>query len=368
MEALSVLSHCDKPIPMASLHQHILAELASFYRPEEFPVLRHQCAQWEKTRPLDGLKVLDATPHFRNTYAKYAALIAAGARLSIAIGPTLPHDPEALLQAQEFGIPVISPSEAIHSSFDLVLDCAGILAEVPAAIGYAELTRSGVARYTHAQSPVWVVDSGRIKQIETCLGTGDGFVRAMANWGYSLQKRRLIVFGYGKVGRGIVLMALRQGAEVTVVDIDTEVREHLPPGVGFIPLNAREQVRQAVVRAFCAVTATGVLHALEEILSPGDLQSPVLLANMGVEDEWGPSVPAERVLNAKQPANFSLKDPTLMRYIDPPMALHNAGALELARGGIPRGLHPPSPSLEISYGEIIRRHGLIGKELSLVGL
>ncbi len=353
---------------MESLPQCILAQLEPFYRPEEFPVLRHQCSQWEQTRPLEGLRILDATPHFRNTYAKYAALLAAGAQLTIALGESLPYDPEALRWGRELGLPIATPANAAQSTFDIVLDCAGALADVPSALGYVELTRSGVERYAQVQAPVWVVDSGRIKQIETCLGTGDGFIRAMASWGHSLQGRTLVVFGYGKVGRGIVLMALREGAKVTVVDISSDVQQQLPLGVQFIPMAERELARQAVTQVFCAVTATGVLHALEGLLDVSDLLSPVLLANMGVEDEWGPSVPTARVLHAKQPANFSLKDPTLMRYIDPPMALHNAGALALAQGGISKGLHVPPLELEQEYARIIRAQGLIGDELGLVGL
>lgn len=46
--------------------------------------------------------------------------------------------------------------------------------------------------------------------------------------------------------------------------------------------------------------------------------SGVLLANMGVEDEWGPEIPKNRLLNEGRPLNFILPDPTQMRYIDPP--------------------------------------------------
>ena len=66
--------------------------------------------------------------------------------------------------------------------------------------------------------------------------------------------------------------------------------------------------------------------------------SGVLLANMGVEDEWGPEIPKNRLLNEGRPLNFILPDPTQMRYIDPPLALHNQGALELAEGRVLPGL------------------------------
>ena len=57
-------------------------------------------------------------------------------------------------------------------AFDLILDCAGVFAEWIPTYGFVELTRSGVPRYAHSAKPVYIADSGRIKRIETMLGTG----------------------------------------------------------------------------------------------------------------------------------------------------------------------------------------------------
>ena len=45
---------------------------------------------------------------------------------------------------------------------------------------------------------------------------------------------------------------------------------------------------------------------------------------MGVEDEYGETFPADRVLNGKRPLNFLLEEPTQLRYIDATFALHRA--------------------------------------------
>ena len=45
---------------------------------------------------------------------------------------------------------------------------------------------------------------------------------------------------------------------------------------------------------------------------------------MGVEDEYGPNVPASRVLAEKKPLNFILEEPTHLKYIDASLALHAA--------------------------------------------
>ena len=50
--------------------------------------------------------------------------------------------------------------------------------------------------------------------------------------------------------------------------------------------------------AWCVVTATGIRHALAGKFDAAKLAaSETILANMGVEDEFGPEIPEERVLN-----------------------------------------------------------------------
>ena len=51
--------------------------LASAYTERDYPAAKHLTELWTKTRPLEGLRVLEATPIFRNTMTKYRALIAA---------------------------------------------------------------------------------------------------------------------------------------------------------------------------------------------------------------------------------------------------------------------------------------------------
>jgi adenosylhomocysteinase len=349
----------------------ILEALGQYYREEEFPALMSQIQEWSKTRPMDGLRVIDATPHFRNTFAKYAALLAAGCDLTIAYSELLSPDPDALAWAEQWQLPCVPTQEAKNlGPFDLVLDCAGELCDVESRLGYVELTRSGVERYRKCTQPVWVVDMGRIKQIETCLGTGDGFMRGMAASGFPIRSGvELMVFGYGKVGRGIVLMAQRAGAKITVVDANPDRAHDLPTGVSFIPLSDLEAVRSALCHMQVAVTATGVLNALQGIIRPQDLaQADCLCANMGVEDEWGPEIPRERLLHMGKTLNFILRDPTRMSYIDPAMALHNAGAIQLIRNDYQAGIISPEPEVEESYLKIICNNGLISEELALLGL
>ena len=151
--------------------------LSGFYGAEEYPALRVQIDSWSAVRPLAGLSVLDGTPVFRNTMTKYLALLAGGAELTVVLGDGIPHDPEIARLLPEFGIPVLSGEEARRREFDVVLDCAGVNTAVKSKYGYVELTRSGMYHYRECRQPVFLADDGRIKVIETGLGTGDGFRR-----------------------------------------------------------------------------------------------------------------------------------------------------------------------------------------------
>lgn len=84
---------------------------------------------------------------------------------------------------------------------------------------------------------------------------------------------------------------------------------------------------------------------------------------MGVEDEWGPEIPKNRLLNEGRPLNFILPDPTQMRYIDPPLALHNQGALELAEGRVLPGLFSPPPEMEEHFLSLIRSCGSVPSDM-----
>lgn len=349
---------------METLEQLIQAH----YRPEEYPALAEQAGRWAFGKPLEGLSVLDATPVFRNTVSKYIPLLKAGVRLTVGLAEGFPHDPAIAAFLQENGIPVLKSSENTTEKFDLVLDCAAAFAHLEPQIGYVELTRSGVEHYKGKAKPVFVADSGAIKRIETCLGTGESYFRAMDELGYKdWAGRTLVVFGSGKVGTGIVLYAAQKGARVTVVTDPACV----PPQITkiaekIIDYRNHEAVTTAVNEAYAVVTATGVANALTGV-SDALNRSKALLANMGVEDEFGAEIPEERVLGRKRPLNFLLEEPTHLKYIEATMALHNEGAVWLATNRAAKGgLYTPPNEIETRLLEITRRHGTIAGEIGLI--
>ena len=319
--------------------QEAEATLARDYPPNDCPALTAQHNAWGQARPLAGLTVLDATPLFRNTLVKHLALQAAGAEVWVGYGRAMPFDPIAAEMAPVLRLK-IPDAARLAQGFDVVLDCAAAFSDIPARLGYAELTRSGVAGYrTIAKSkPVFNVDGSRIKTFETALGTGDGLIRGLRHFGINdLHGKTAVVFGCGKVGRGILFRLAHEGAHCFVVD----PARPLPPQDVTLANDPDALLR----RADLIVTATGIKDAAASH-APAILASHAILANMGVEDEFGPTIPADRVLNAKAPLNFALPDPTRMRYIDPTMALHNLVALRLAQTDFAPGLFLPDPADE----------------------
>ena len=398
------------------------------YLPNEYPALAALEAEWAVKRPFDGLRVLVATPIYRNTMTQYRALLAGGATLLVGFSGM--NDREIVEFLKDNDVPVVTPAEMLEAEsrgefVDLVLDCAGPFAGLHPKIGFVELTRSGVQYYKDAEKPVYVADSGIVKRIETSLGTGDGYFRALEKLGFAktvfddsgnesgknFEGRRLLVFGSGKVGSGIALQGVRRGCNVTVVtDLsrsdaqnsanpadsatsltdktpvasasadsatpDSEASEKMPAGdfspillqngVEVVDCHDYEVVSSLIYASDFVVTATGVKNAL----AAPELQEPLLsttaiLANMGVEDEYGEAIPAERVLNAKGPLNFILEEPTHLKYIDTSLALHAALAellvQEAGEGG--SGLRYPPEELEQRILSIAIQDGIIGPEI-----
>ncbi len=340
--------------------EDILDYCRDFYRQEEYPALLCQYTNWSSVKPLSGLRILDATPLFANTLLKYVPLLAAGAELTAATHDSIPFDPAMPDLLRQWGIP--RSHNTAGGSFDCILDCGGVHSHLTPAYGTAELTRSGFYRYRKAAYPVIMVDDSRIKTIETCLGTGDGFLRGMRHAGFGdMAGRKIVVFGCGKVGKGIAWYAAGEGALVSAVD---EPGTPVPENVQFISRHDRDAVLDAVRSAWCVVTATGIAGAMTGSGAAQEImRGNQIVAAMGIENEWGTELPPERVLNGNMPLNFILSEPTRLRYIDPTMALSNAAALDLVQRRYPPGIRPADADTGLFYWEIMERSSLIASEI-----
>lgn len=385
--------------------QSILSSvLDEVYEKNEYPALAALESEWTHTRPFDGLRVLVATPIYRNTMTEYRVLVAGGADLLVGFSEF--NDPDVVDFMREWGVPVVTPAEMLEAEsrgefVDLVLDCAGPFAVLHPKIGFVELTRSGVHYYKDAEKPVYVADSGIVKRIETSLGTGDGYFRGLEKLGLGgdFEGKKLLVFGSGKVGSGIALQGVRRGCNVTVVtDLkrgqsqNSATSETMPAGdfsavleqngVDVVDCHDYAAVASLIENSDFVVTATGVKNALAAPeLAPALLSTKAILANMGVEDEYGEAVPAEKVLNDKGPLNFILEEPTHLKYIDTSLALHAALAERLVQEAATledssdaasaensAGLRFPPQEIEQRLLTIAIQNGVIGPEIcSMLG-
>ena len=336
--------------------QAIAATLAPELDPaRDYPALAAQAECWRKERPLEGLRILCGTPLFLNTLAQFAALLAGGADLVVFYADELGYDPAIPGFLAGIGLKTCHGAEeaAAGGPFDAVLDCSALNKDLPVRLGCCELTRSGVHVYESnlPDKPVFAADSGRIKSIETVLGTGDGCLRGLRHIGADPAGKTVLLFGHGRVGRGIEYALTQAGATVRIVD----------------PAQGRVFTPALLDGADIVITATGIRDALAPFAQLL-LDSGALLVNMGADDEFGPGVPPDRAVNQKRPVNFMLSEPTSTRYIDPTLALHNAGILELRHSTVASGILAPSARLEDSILADVRAAGVINAEIDALGL
>jgi adenosylhomocysteinase len=327
-----------------------------------------------------------ATPIFRNTLVEYRALMAGGADLYVghAIGTSgaaMPCDQKIIDLLKEKDVPVVTDEDIksgkVADDFDLILDCAGQFAFCHPKKGFVELTRSGVQFYADSEFPVYVADSGIVKRIETVIGTGDGYFRALESLGHSeFEGKSLVVFGSGKVGCGIALHGVRRGMNVCTVT-NTRNSDSNSNFSNVLMNNAvriedymdDEMVTKAISSADFVVTATGLKSALTwPAVSAILANTKAVVANMGVEDEFGEFVPKTRVLNEKQPLNFILDEPTHLKYIDTSLALHAALGERLlqdcAENAQPfKGVQDPPSEIEQRLLVTTVQNGAIGPEI-----
>ena len=356
------------------------------YEPREYPALAQLSDEWQQTRPFWGSKVLVATPIFRNTLVEYRALVTGGASLYVGhavgtSGAAMPCDQKIIEFLKEKNVPVITDEDIksgkVADDFDLILDCAGQFAFCHPRKGFVELTRSGVQFYANSEFPVYVADSGIVKRIETVLGTGDGYFRGLESLGYGdFEGKSLVVFGSGKVGCGIALHGVRRGMNVCTVtntrngnsnsnfssvllNNDVRIEDYLDD----------DMVADVVAHADFVVTATGLKNALTmSAVSAIIASTNAVVANMGVEDEFGELVPNARVLNGKSPLNFVLDEPTHLKYIDASLALHAALGERLlqdcAGEAKPfKGVQDPPSEIEQRLLVTTIQNGAIGPEI-----
>ncbi len=307
------------------------------------PFLDIQREKVRNEQPYQGLTILHNVPLTLVTVFKIEVLAIGGACV-IATNPGfIPHEKRAVEILRQAHV-VVKTEPPLNEPFDFHLDCCGELMHCPAPkMGTVELTQSGSKLYksTRVDYPILSVDDSKLKVLETFFGTGDGFARAFRqHMGQEATGRTFVIFGYGKVGRGIVYALKRHTNNIVVIDQMSTQRD-LDPDIQYIDARDTLKIKRLINQADCVITATGVKDLLTDYysLKKADF-GHAILTNMGAEDEYGPNFVENEVVFGKRAFNFSLTEPTAFRYLDPIFYAHNLGLDLILSKQVAPGYHP----------------------------
>lgn len=326
----------------------------NIYPEQQAPFMHQQLAQWSQLRPLSGLRVVHHVPLVPNTLLKISCLIAAGAEVTVTNPSSfVMADPDAVSALHQAGVRYEEHLNSLRGEhFDLYFDCGAELYQAlgKPSIGAIELTGSGDAYYRaqRLDFPVISIDPTLTKQLETVFGCAESINIAIS------QEKKIdpvqknwLVFGFGKIGRGLAYFCVQHQASVLVVDVCKHQRALANKlGISTIDPENINELKKAVMSSDIIVTATGKKAIMQNYSH--EWFKGKILANMGVYDEYGSHFSEAEVLNKKMPVNFILNDPTPMKYIDPEFYIHNIAALALLKKNMSNGMHGLPEELDYS--------------------
>lgn len=331
----------------------VLINAFNKYSQTNAPFMHQQFAEWSTLQPLAGLKVLHHVPLVANTLLKISCLVAAGAEVTV----TNPHNfchaqPEAISCLNKAQIPYVENLETLaNTQFDLFFDCGAELYQIlgKPSLGAIELTGSGDNYYRQKELdfPVISIDRSLTKQLETVFGCAESSHQALKKLTHLEPSATFwLIFGFGKIGRGLAYFCYQNKVPVMLVDTDPLQRTAAQQlGIKAIDPQNISELECAFQEANVIATSTGQKAIMSKY--PKTWFKDKILANLGVYDEFGPQFSAEEVLNNKMPINFVLHDPTPMKYIDPEFYIHNLVALSfLQEQQLAPGVHGITSELD----------------------
>lgn len=138
-----------------------------------------------------------------------------------------------------------------------------------------------------------------------------------------LTNKKILIFGFGKVGIGIAYYFSKITPNIIIAEADSS-RLQLIEQRGYQSVDAKQAqlIEHAAEASDLIITATGLKDIISDNYHSGAFKDK-LLANAGAEDEFGYAFDATEVLAEKKPVNFILKEPTLMEFLDPIFYAHN---------------------------------------------
>lgn len=302
-------------------------DLFAHYPPDVAPFMHQMLADYQATQPYSGFTIVHNVPLTQTTLLKIACLKAAGAELIVTNPSFMIEDQDAIQVLANEKVPYV-PLESVKGEFDFLLDCGAELVDnCYAHKGIVELTRTGAMRYQQHKEfhvPIVSVDDTRLKCLETCLGTGEGVYRAINKIAkVNLIDKKILIFGFGKVGIGIAYYFSKVTTNIIVAEADSGRLKRIEQrGYQSVDAKQAQLVEHAAEACDLIITATGLKDIISDNYHPQPFKGK-LLANAGAEDEFGFAFDSSEVLADKKPVNFILKEPTLMGFLDPIFYAHN---------------------------------------------
>jgi adenosylhomocysteinase len=268
------------------------------------PVLLRIRSEFEKSRPLAGVRVGAVLHVTKETAVLVRTLIAGGAEVWLAASNPLSTQDEIAAALATEGVKVFAwrgetseeyfwcIEQIARSNPDVVIDDGGDLhvflhektSEVAEkVIGGTEETTTGVVRLKALEGssllkyPVIAVNDSRTKYLfDNRYGTGqstfDGIMRAT---NILVAGKVVVVAGYGWVGRGIAMRARGLGARVIVTEVDpVRALEAVMDGFDVMPMSKAARVGDLFITATGNIDVIRAEHALA-------MKDGAILANAG---------------------------------------------------------------------------------------
>jgi adenosylhomocysteinase len=268
------------------------------------PVLQSLTRQYERNKPLEGVRVAGCLHVTKETAVLVESLKALGAELSwCGCNPLSTQDDVASSLAEDDKVSIyasrgvstqkyyedihsamkIDPNITIDDGADLTLEMHKDFERFKTVFGGTEETTTGVVRLRSMERggilkyPIIAVNDAETKHdFDNFYGTGqsalDGIIRAT---NILISGKNVVVSGYGHVGKGIARRASGLGANVTVTEVDpiAALKAKLD---GF----SVEKVSEVAPIGDLFITTTGCRDVIdyETILK---LKNGALLANAG---------------------------------------------------------------------------------------
>ena len=286
-----------------------------------FPLMAALGSRWQASKPFEG-HIIAWNCHLTSLTAVSAlALVKGGGQWVVSAANPATTDPGVVSFMRQLGMEVFTGENGDRHLMalarkpeilaDVGLDLIGAALDrapecLEHVVGGIEITASGVLRMAGRAFPFPLINinDGELKPaIENHHGVGEGTWQALSFvTGKHPAGRRVVVLGYGAVGKGVAQYGRAAGASVEVVEVDPirRLKAHYD-GFPTPPLS------RVLAEAGIVVSATGRSGVVTaEALASG--KGDVVVANVG---HWGDEIDVAGLARLCRPEPMG---PDLKRY------------------------------------------------------